>query len=124
MSQQEFEQNDQEVMELVNKSAAPEAKAMAEEIAQKVERDTEPEMVQPDNDIDAEVLTEEMYRKWRRKKMFSSCAIVAACGLIAAAIVIVMARPELLVWFANGSILCCGIVAALQIERIVRYLRR
>lgn len=122
MSQQEFEQNDQEVMNLVNGAASPEAKAVAEEIAQQVGEST-PSQKDADSK-EADLFAEELHRKWRRNKIIGGYAIVAACILIAAAIVIVMARPELLVWFANGSILCCGIVAALQIERIVRYLRR
>lgn len=113
MSQQEFEQNDQEVMDLVNKAAAPEAKAMAEEIAQEVEREAHP-------DVDD---SEERYRKWCRKRAAGHCAVVAACILVAAAMVVVLAMPELLVWVANAFILSCGIVAALQIERIVRCLR-
>jgi ferric-dicitrate binding protein FerR (iron transport regulator) len=121
MSQQEFEQNDQEVMNLVNGAASPESKAVAEEIAQQVGEST-PSQKNADSK-EADLFAEELHRKWRRNKIIGGYAIVAACILIAAAIVIVMARPELLAWVANAFILSCGIVAALQIERIVRYMR-
>lgn len=127
MSQQEFEQNDQEVLDLVNDHAHPEAEASAEEIKKDlgycsaVENEPTPEEKQ---------LAEE-HRRWKeeaaremkrvksrkRREVFGVSVRVAICVAVACVLVAAMFAPELLIWIVNAGVLCCGIVAAIMIDR-------
>lgn len=127
MSQQEFEQNDQEVLDLVNDHAHPEAEASAEEIKKDlgycgaVGHEPTPE----------EKLLAEEHRRWqeeaaremkrvksrKRREVFGVSVRVAICVAVACVLVAAMFAPELLIWIVNAGVLCCGIVAAIMIDR-------
>ena len=130
MSQQEFEQNDQEVLDLVNDHAHPEAEAFAEEIKKDlgycsaVENEPTPEEKQ---------LAEE-HRRWqeeaaremkrvksrKRREVFGVSVRVAICVAVACVLVAAMFVPELQIWIVNAGVLFCGIVAAVMIDRWYR----
>lgn len=121
MSQQEFEQNDQEVMNLVNGAASPEAKAVAEKIAKKVGESTPSE--KDADSREADLFAEELHRKWRRRQLICGGICVAAFILAAVMLVIVLENPAILSWFVYAAILICGIVAGFHIEKLLRLMR-
>ncbi len=124
MSQQEFERNDQEVMNLVNRAASPESMAVAEEIAQEVGKTVPSGKAKTDADSkEADLFVEELHWKWRRRQMVCGGICVVAFILAAVMLVIVLENPAILSWFVYAAILLCGIVAGYQIEKLLRLMR-
>lgn len=139
MSQQELERTDQEVMDLVNSEATPEALASAEEIEQRVreieseqqrkaeaERDAqiraaEEEKARQEAYYEAMRRSEERYhRRQFRKQIFQTVLTVALCGLISAMLVVVLFVPEVINWVAYAGIVVCCTVAGIRVDRQVR----
>lgn len=127
MSQQEFEQNDQEVMSLVNKAASKESMDMAAAIEKTINPPAEPvedrdagHSAASEEDIEAEQALQDMRKRWRRYTMLCSALIAVGCIVAAVLLVLVMLNPSMLGWVANAGILSLGIIAAMQIERIIR----
>ena len=125
MSQQDFERTDQEVMDLVNGAASPESKQAADAI----EKELNKPKTRSDYDKIAEecvskVVVEELHRKWKRNTIIAR-SLCALAGIAAAvAMVIALKNPECVVHIANVTILIGGIAAALQVEKIVKLLRK
>lgn len=113
MSQQELEQTDQEVMEMVNSKATPEAKRRADQIEDAINGPT------PEEGAGCEV--DRLHKEYCRKRKIRTAMCVMACVLIAVALLIVLFAPALLVWVVNIGILCCGIVAGIAIDRQCRH---
>ncbi len=97
MRQNEFEQNDQEVIEMVNRSAAPDAMSQAEQLMEKLKG------------------------TYKRKKKLRTVLIVLMCMAIAAALITALFVPPFVVWVVNIGVLGCGMAAAVAADR---YLRR
>lgn len=96
MSQKEFEQNDQEVIDMVNRSAAPEAITSAEQLMDKLQGN------------------------YKRKKKIRTVLIVLLCMAIAAALVTALFVPAFVVWVVNIGVLGCGMAAAVAADRYIR----
>lgn len=97
MSQKEFEQDDQEVIEMVNRSATPEAITSAEQLMDKLQGN------------------------YKRKKKTRTVLVVLLCMAIAAALITALFVPAFVVWVVNIGVLGCGMAAAVAADR---YLRR
>lgn len=96
MSQKEFEQNDQEVIDMVNRSAAPEAITSAEQLMDKLQGN------------------------YKRKKKIRTVLIVLMCMAIAAALITALFVPAFVVWVVNIGVLGCGMAAAVAADRYIR----
>lgn len=133
MSQQELEQTDQEVMEMVNKAASPEATQIAEKIAE--EHFAEAKNGEFFEDVEEKTVPDAMDAQWipanrslidkiarDAKKRFRNRMIICVvlCILIAAALVAAWAVPKLVIWVVNIGVLSCGITAGIAIDRFVR----
>ena len=127
MSQQEFERTDKEVMDLVNGAASPQSKKTAAAIEKELTQKEVPTS-RCDNDECAEecvsrVVVEEMHRKWRRNEVITH-SLAALAGIAAAvAMVIALKKPECLVYITNAICLIGGVVAAFQIEKVVKLVK-
>lgn len=123
MSEKEFERADQEAMALVNRSATPEAKACAEELAVSLRTQTQEEIAEVEAKKRHQEAVEEgerLMREYRRKKKIRTTICVAACVVIAAILMVARFVPSFVVWIVNIGILSCGIVAAINIDRYCR----
>lgn len=139
MSQQELERTDQEVMDLVNSEATPEALASAEEIEQcvreieleqqrmaKAEHDAqiraaEEEKARQEAAYEAMRRSEERYhRRQIRKQIFHTVLTVALCGLISALLLVTLFVPEVITWVAYIGIVACCTVEGIRVDRQVR----
>lgn len=96
MSQKEFEQNDQEVIEMVNRSAAPEAMSQADQLMAKLQG------------------------TYKRKKKMRTVLVVLLCMSIAAALITALFVPAFVVWVVNIGVLGCGMAAAVAADRYIR----
>lgn len=96
MSQKEFEQKDQEVIEMVNRSAAPEAITSAEKLMDKLQGN------------------------YKRKKRIRTVLVVLLCMAIATALITALFVPAFVVWVVNIGVLGCGMAAAVAADRYIR----
>lgn len=96
MSQKEFEQNDQEVIDMVNRSAAPDAMAQADQLMEKLKG------------------------TYKRKKKMRTVMVVLLCMAIAAALITALFVPAFVVWVVNIGVLGCGMAAAVTADRYIR----
>ena len=117
MSQQELERSDQEVMDMVNSGASPQATQTAEDIAA--------ELKALDRDA-AEMVKEEKAQRQTYKRREGRCVafVVAACIVVAVLCVLALKHPGLVIWLVNAAVLSCGIVAAVKIDRWIRRWRK
>ena len=128
MSQQELDRGDLEVMGMVNGHSTPEAAAAADEIVETVNTSVEESEDQKRaRDLKADMECHRTAEKWFRKNRLIAnlrlVLFVTACLCVAAALVAVLYVPSLLVWVVNGGVLACGIAAAMEIQRYVRWWR-
>ena len=131
MSQQEMERMDQECENVVNGSAAPEAMAAAEAIAEQWQEETKEHICvdfpgckkcgEP-IDVWAKRRTElqDSFRKEKNRRRASVVLRVLISILLGAFFVAVLIKPSLILWLVNAGVLCCGIVAAISIDRYCR----
>lgn len=122
MSQQELEQGDQEVMGVVNGHSHPDAEAAAEEIADAVCQPVADETDSEDR-CETHCTGEKLYRKHKRIQTITTVLFVAACIVIAAALVAAWYVPGMTIWVINFGVLICGIAAAVKIDKYVRWWR-
>lgn len=113
MSQQELEKSDEEVMNMVNGAASPQATQNAEDIAAELkamEREA------------AEMVKEERAQRqtYKRREGRYVAFIVAACIAVAILCVLALKYSGLVIWLVNAAVLSCGIVAAVKIDRWIR----
>ena len=131
MSQQEMERMDQECESVVNSSAAPEAMAAAEAIAEEWQEETREhicvdfpstDVIDEPVDVGAKRRAElkEPFRKEKIRRRACMVLRVLTCILLGAFFVAVLVNPSLILWLVNVGILCCGIVAAISIDRYHR----
>ena len=121
MSQAELEREDQEVMEIVNRHAHPEAAAAAKRIAAEA---AEPVEDVWDPDAQYRELCQEGEKKLRnekRKELLRVAIFVAACLGVAAALVAAWYVPKLLIWVVNIGVLACGSAIAVKIDTYIRW---
>ena len=116
MSQQELERSDEEVMSMVNGAASPQATSAAEAIAAEYVNAKREE----------ERPKEESMRYRKAKCRDASCVgiAVAVCVVVAVLCVLALKYSGLVIWLVNAAVLCCGIVAAVKIDRWVRKWRK
>ena len=119
MSQQELEQGDQEVMGIVNEHAHPDTAAVADEITEQLLRPEEPEPKRCDGTGKCGP-NPDWLRKQKTRERISTGVCVAVCVLVAVLLVSANFLPGILIWIVNAGVLCCGIVAAVKIDRAVR----
>lgn len=124
MSQTEFEKADAEVIGIVNSAAAPEAMKTANAIEKKMAQEGKRNKDSIAEECVSKVVVEELQREWKRNAIIA-CGLYAIAAMVAAiAMVIAMKKPECMVYVANATVLICGIVAALKVEKIIKILRR
>ena len=116
MSQQELEKTDQEVINMVNSAAAPDALRKAERVAENIHSRNSAE-----KDADeAHRKEQEEIRAYVRKRRLVVGAKLLACVAIALLLVSALFWPELLAFVVNAGVLACGCVAAVTIDRWLR----
>lgn len=120
MSQQDLERGDQEVMGIVNDHAHPDTAAAAEEITEQLLQPEEPESDCDNTCYDEEPELVQMWnRKLKIRETISTGVCVAVCLLVAVLLVVANFLPDILIWIVNGGVLCCGIVAAVKLDRLI-----
>ena len=119
MSQQELEQGDQEVMGIVNDHAHPDTAAAAEKITEQLLRPEEPEPKCCDGTGKCGP-NPDWLRKQKLRAGISAGVCVVICLLVAVLLVAASFFPNIVIWVVNAGVLCCGIVAAVKIDRAVR----
>lgn len=139
MSQQELERTDQEVMDLVNGAAAPDAAAAADEIEKRM-RQIDAEQEQKRKDAEEAKLRvaelekareEEEYRRMkeceerylrrqRRKQVLDTVLIVALCFLISCLLILTMIVPEIMAGVVCVGVVVCSTVAGIRVDRQLR----
>lgn len=119
MSQQELEQGDQEVMGIVNDHAHPDATVVAEEIAEQMLQPEDPERIHCDDTCQCGA-NPDWNQNQKTREGISTGVCVAACLLVAVLLVAAKLFPAIVSWVVNAGVLCCGIVAAVKIDRAVR----
>ena len=143
MSAQEFDQMDEELMDMVNDHAAPEAVATADEI---VEREAAPKAVEhtkipgewrthenycePDQNVALKkkggryTITEEKFKELEEKlekvTRRRTIAAVVVCALTAVALLMVLFQPSLRIWLVNAGMVCCSVVTGIAMDRWCR----
>ena len=128
MSQQEFDQMDEQVMGLVNEAATPEAAARAEEIAKNLGQteDHARHRESDQKDYKSAIFTIQQEKfdalwekaaRWRRRR---AVITVVLCVAIVAVLLTVMAEPELLIWLVNAGVVSCAITAGITVDRQIR----
>lgn len=124
MSQQEMDLMDQECEEVVNGAAAPEAKAAAEAIAEEWCEETgngphtEPDPCCSTAWCERQEREKEAIARHEKNRRRACLALrIILCLLIGAFFVAVLVEPALVIWLVNAGVLCCGIVAAIAIDR-------
>lgn len=103
MSQQEFEQADEQVLSMVNDHAHPDAKKAAEKIC-----------CNPDANARAAE---------QRRRILWTVLQVVCCVLVAALFVAALLDPSFVMVLVNAGVLVCGMVAAILVDRSCRLLR-
>lgn len=116
MSQQELERSDEEVMNMVNGAASPQATYAAEVIAEEFENAKREEERPKEEGM--------LYRRAKRRDASCVGAAVAACIVVAALCVLALKYSGLVIWLVNAAVLSCGIVAAVKIDRWIRRWRK
>ena len=125
MSAQEFDQMDEELMGMVNDHAAPAAVADAEEI---VERMTEEktavytDIVQEDEagyHISKKQF-DELEAKMEKTLRYKTVAAVVVCAIMAVVLLLVLAKPSLLIWLVNIGVAICCVITGIAIDRWCR----
>ena len=140
MSIQEMEKMDEELMGLVNSHAAPDAVAAAEEI---VERETAPKAVEhkelpgewcvhenycgPDQAVAVKkeggryTISEEKFKELEKEMEVvtrrRTLAAVVLCAVVFLVLLMVLAKPDLLIWLVNIGVVCCSVVAGIALDR-------
>lgn len=117
MSQQDLERGDQEVMGIVNDHAHPDTAATAEEIAEQLFQPEEP--ARTCDDACKCGADHTWIRKRKIREGISAGICVAVCLLVAVLLVAANFLPDILIWVVNGGVLCCGIVAAVKLDRLI-----
>ena len=121
MSQAEMEQMDRDVMNIVNEHANPKAAAAADEIAAAfAEQEARAEEAK---NREKQEKVKRLINHQKRKDAFSAIAWVAVCLMAIAALLLAIYVPGALIWVVNVGILTCGIVAALKIDKYIRWWR-
>ena len=116
MSQQEFEQADNEVIEMVENHAHPEAVAAAEEILKGETRCTD--------NAEGCCCRNQITEAELRRQILWTAIQVLACVLVAALFVAALLDSAFVVFLANLGVLICGMRAAVLVDRAVRRWRK
>ena len=114
MSAQEFEQADEQVIDMVNNHAAPQASANAEQIAKDPSVWEDPESM-----IAREVAKIRVAEATRKRKRENRNALICilVCLIVAAALLVVLAVPSWLIWLVNVGIVSCCTTAGIIADR-------
>ena len=131
MSAQEFDQLDEELMGLVNGHATPAAVEAAEEIVEQVttsEQSLKAEQKEPTKFLGE---TEEGYHiskkqfdeleaKMEKTLRHKTIAAVVVCVMMAMVLLMVMAKPSLLIWLVNIGVVICSVITGIAVDRWCR----
>lgn len=120
MSEIEFERADQEAMDLVNRTASPDATEAAEQIAQELGKAGAVKVMSAE-ELENEKRECDAIRSYRRRLTRNLVFRLAVCLVIATGLLVAMFVPKAIVWLTNIGILSTGIVVALSIDRYLRW---
>lgn len=117
MSMEEFNQMDNQVMDVVNDHAAPEAVLVAESIA--AEHTT---LRDPEQEINREMARARVREGQRRRKKENILAAIylLSCIIVAGALLLVLVKPQWLVWVVNIGLAVCCTIAGIVVDRQIR----
>ena len=112
-----FEQEDQQVIDMVNANSSPEAAANAEDIVKGPAGWEDPEQMIA-HEI-AKIGAERATKKRKKQERLSVIGIVL-CVIVAAALLVVLANPQWLVWLVNIGVAACCTIAGIILDRRFR----
>ena len=117
MSMEEFNQMDNQVMDVVNDHATPEAMKAAESIAagQTNPRD-------PEEEIAVAMARARVREAQRRRKRENILAVLylLCCIIVAGALLLVLVKPQWLIWVVNIGLAVCCTIAGIVVDRQIR----
>ena len=121
MSQQEFDQADQQVIGIVEGHAHPDAKKKAAEICKGEQKTMEiaTSPAAPRNDSTANAKAAEL-----RREILLTAIQVLSCILVAALFVAALMDASFVTFLVNIGVLVCGMVAAILVDRAIRTWRK
>lgn len=124
MSAKEMEQMDEEVMAVVNSHATPESMTNADAI---VKQETAQQPVEnPLPDLLEETQSDYRISKQKFAELEARAEVAARrktltvlvlCALLAVALLVVLAKPSLLIWLVNIGVATCAVIAGIAIDR-------
>lgn len=109
-----FEQEDQQVINMVNANSSPEAAANAGDIVKGPAGWEDPEQMIA-HEV-AKIRAERATKKRKKQERLSVIGIIL-CVIVAAALLVVLANPQLLVWLVNIGVAACCTIAGIIIDR-------
>lgn len=131
MSQQEFDQADQQVIGIVESHAHPDAKKAAAKICKGERqegagpREIATSPVAPRNDsMECNGASGDARAAELRRRILLTAIQVLGCVLVAALFVAALIDPSIVVFLANVGVLVCGMVAAILVDRSIRIRRK
>ena len=113
----DFEQEDQQVINMVNAHSTPQAAANAEEIVKGPAGWEDPEQMIA-HEV-AKIRAERATKKRKKQERLSVIGIIL-CVIVAAALLVVLANPQLLVWLVNVGVAACCTIAGIILDRRFR----
>ena len=125
MSAQEFDQMDEELMGMVNDHAAPAAVADAEEIVERMTEEKPADDTAALQDDEAGYHISKKQFDWLEAKMektlrHKTVAAVVVCAIMAVVLLLVLAKPSLLIWLVNIGVAICCVITGIAIDRWCR----
>ena len=119
MSQEEFDQQDKQVIDMVENHAHPDAKKAADDICKREQGAVrEPQITTPlpaeQNESNGGTAAAELRRHLRVGLQVVICAIIASLFLAA------LRDKNFVVYLVNLGILSCGVTAAIIVDRHIR----
>lgn len=126
MSQQEFDQADEQVIGMVESHAHPDAKKAAQKICKGEQKTTESTTspAAPRNDkVQCGISGDTEAAELRRGILLTTIQVLS-CILVAALFVAALMDSSIVTFLANAGVLVCGMVAAVKIDRAIRAWRK
>lgn len=119
MSEQEFEQMDEQVINMVNAHSTLEDAANAERITKPAPKIIEKD---PEKTVQREIRNMWVREATSRRKRETRMAVLGLflCLIVAAALLVVLVKPEWLVWLVNVGVAACCTIAGIILDRRIR----
>ena len=115
-----FEQEDQQVMDVVNPHSTPEAASNAEQISEQWNAPKEPDNTERMISREAAKIRASNATEERKRQERLSVIGIILCVIVAAALLVVLAKPQMLVWLVNVGVATCCTIAGIIIDRRIR----